>query len=197
MRVINKGDKREYSLKISVQEKEFNFKTNRYKKSPAGNIKLNAIEQRAVDVIEQLEHVSYHAFEEKFFGKNVQDFTVAEYLNKIKEENYEKGKRGNGDVYKDTRASILKFNGSNLKFTDITPPFLENFEAHLKKTCGTTTVSMYMRTLRSAYNSAIDDKIVSVDLYPFNNKSGKGMEKKGIRSKIKKLKANLPCQNKI
>ena len=191
LRVINRGDKREYGLKIYVTESEYNFKTNKFKKSPDKNIKLNAIEEKAAKALEEIEHFSFHAFEEKFFGENLQDCTVSEYLDTIVKENYKNGKRGNGDIYNDTRTSLIGFKGSNLRFTDITPIFLKEFGEHLKKTCGTTTISMYMRTLRAAFNRAIENNIIPLALYPFSNNHGKGFGKKGYAIKNKKAKSKF------
>src|SRR5690606_34935244 len=146
LRVLYRQLKKEYCLKIYVSKKEFNFSNNRYRKSPASNIKLNAIETKAVEILNDLDYFSFQTFEEKFFGENIQDYSVASYLDQIIQENYNNGKRGNGDIYKDTRAALIRFKGKKLIFSDLTPKFLEKFETYLKKTCGTTTISMYMRT---------------------------------------------------
>lgn len=180
------------SLKFSVDESAFNFDTNRYKKNREGNIKINAIEEKAFNIIRDLgENFSFHSFEEKIFGANVQSFTVAEYIDHIAQSFYKQGKRGTGDVYMNTKTTFIKFKGKNIAFPDITPKFLEKWENHLKKTCGTTTISIHMRTLRAAYNGAIDDKITSIDLYPFFNNAGKGYGKKGYSIKNKKTKSKF------
>src|SRR5690606_29136490 len=60
------------------------------------------------------------------------------------------------------------------------------------KPCSTTTVSLYLRTLRSTFNSAIDDKVVSINHYPFHNKMGKGYGGKGYIIKTKAPKKKFP-----
>lgn len=59
LRVTFRGKKKEYSLKISVNKSDFNFKTNRYKKNQSGNISLNAKEEKAVKIINELENFSF------------------------------------------------------------------------------------------------------------------------------------------
>lgn len=180
------------ALGFSVEKKEFDFTTQKYKKNKEGNLKINAIEQKAFEVATELgENYSENAFKEKFFGANVKGFTVAEYIENLVKAYREKGKNGTADCYDTAKNVLAGYKGKKVKFTDLTPKFLEQFETHLKKTNGVTSIGMYMRHIRAAFNSAIDEGIVSRDLYPFSNNTGKGYGKKGYQIKTKKTKSKF------
>lgn len=193
LRVIHERKKKEYSLKIYVSKAEFNFTSIRYKKS-SGNIKLNAIEEKALQVIDALPYFTFTAFEEKFFGENTTGYTVLEFLELIRQDNYSRGKQRNGDMYKNVIDIFNNYPKTKyIKFQDITPAYLTKLETHLRKTNGTTSISIYMRTLRAAYNLAIGKKfnLIPGDLYPFWNANNKGYGTDGYKIKNKKTKSKL------
>lgn len=186
LRVTYRGNKKEYSLKISVIKSEFNFKTNRYKKNQSGNITLNAKEEKAVKIISELENFSFYAFEEKLFGADVKDLTVIAFLEQIIKINYDEGRIKNGNTFRDAKSAVKRFKGENLKFSDITPSYLKKLEAFLrkgtkdKKGAGTATIGIYFRALRTAYNVAIKNGLVKQEQYPFKEytiKTAKGKSK--------------------
>jgi integrase len=76
---------------------------------------------------------------------------------------------GTAGTYQTTINSINDFK-KNLQIHDITPAFLQSYEKHLlseKKSL--STVSIYMRNLRSIINKVIKDKLISRDAYPFKS----------------------------
>lgn len=189
LRVTYRNNKREYALKTYVKEREFNFKLNRFKKDVNGNLKLNALEERAVQVVEELSDFSFYSFEEKYFGANVKEYTVIELLQKIQDEMESEGRIGNGATFKNAISAIKRFKGENLKYSDITPTYLKKLEAFLRKGgAGTATIGIYFRAIRTSYNIAIKEKIVKQDQYPFKEytiKTAKG------KSKFALSKANI------
>lgn len=57
---------------------------------------------------------------------------------------------------------------SKLTFDEIDVSFLRDFEATMMKSgIKTNTISIHLRNIRSIYNSAIDDGLASVEMYPF------------------------------
>jgi integrase len=55
-----------------------------------------------------------------------------------------------------------------LIFKEISPAFLERFDAYLRAAgCKTNTVSVYLRNIRALLNDAIDDDLIRQDIYPF------------------------------
>ncbi|MBW8359580.1 MAG: site-specific integrase [Weeksellaceae bacterium] len=111
-------------------------------------------------------------FDSLFFDfKKGERITVKKYWEQ-KIENLQTAKQvGNARSYKDGKNSFFKFVGDRkeLYFTDITPDLLNRYENYLRSNNGTDGgISVKMRTIRSLYNKAIGDKLVSKDDYPFD-----------------------------
>lgn len=79
-------------------------------------------------------------------------------------------KKGNADVYRDTRRQLKKFKpNSTLLLTDIDQRFLNKYEAYLRGLeMKETSISVYFRTLRAVLKSAVKEKLLKEDDYPFN-----------------------------
>jgi integrase/recombinase XerD len=75
---------------------------------------------------------------------------------------------GNAEAYKWTAKALDGFR-PGVEFTDVTPDFLRSFERWLRQTRGieNTSISMYMRTIRAAYNRAIKTGAAHASQYPF------------------------------
>ena len=70
-------------------------------------------------------------------------------------------------LYRYTLGSIEKFHPGKLTFADVNVRFLKDYEDYLRQSVGTNTISIYMRNIRTVFNSAIDDEIVDLNYYPF------------------------------
>ncbi len=55
----------------------------------------------------------------------------------------------------------------DLPLSEVTTEWVEDFDKYLKATCTVNTRSIYLRSIRTIFNSAIKKSIVSRDLYPF------------------------------
>ncbi|NLE04045.1 MAG: site-specific integrase, partial [Crenarchaeota archaeon] len=85
---------------------------------------------------------------------------------------YDVGKIGNAHVYKYSLHSLKCYKKKKLDipFNDIDVLWLNKYEQFLRKNGNANnTISVYFRTLRSAFNKAIDYKIVKKEYYPFND----------------------------
>lgn len=77
---------------------------------------------------------------------------------------------GTADSYKDAITSLLKFK-QNLFLNDVTISFLQDYEKWmLKNNKSKATIGIYLRTLRAILNSAIEDKLMSKENYPFGSR---------------------------
>jgi hypothetical protein len=86
----------------------------------------------------------------------------------------ESGRVGNAENYKNAIRVIRHFtNGQDPKFEDINYKWLTDFEAyHYAKGNSPVSLSVYMRSLRSLFNKAIQFGLVDEAYYPFGrNKS--------------------------
>ena len=166
---------------LSCEIKKWNEHLGRYNRNKELNHFLDQYELNANQVIRDLENIdfSFQLFEEKYF-KNYDETKVVPFINDIIKKLASEKKHGTADVYRDTRNRILEFK-PKVSFQDIDYRFLSEFENHLiSKGNSASTVSIYLRTLRAAYNKAIVADVVKMDLYPFKKfkiKSGKASKR--------------------
>lgn len=94
-----------------------------------------------------------------------------EYLVKTHFEHFLSFKTKNNTIYsyRQTLAKISMFTDTEqLKFEDINLLWLKEFERYLhNEKLSTNSVAIHFRNLRSIFNNAIDEDIVSQNLYPF------------------------------
>jgi len=96
---------------------------------------------------------------------------VFEYFGERIENLKSDNKLSSASIYFDTTRRLQEFtNGKNITFHDIDLNFLERLERYLKARGNrTSTIGIYLRTLRAVYNSAIKAKFIPSDLYPFRD----------------------------
>ncbi|WP_313381953.1 site-specific integrase [Proteiniphilum saccharofermentans] len=129
-------------------------------------IKLEAVLNKATDIIDKLDPFTYPDFEKYFLSSNDMFGSVkSAYDNYIS--NLDAEQAGTADSYRASITSLESYK-KNLKFTDITPTFLKKYEKWmLTNGRSKTTVGMYLRALRAVFNQQdIDSK-----LYPFSRKA--------------------------
>ena len=103
--------------------------------------------------------------------KKLQLKTVKEFYEQLIKEFEETNKVGNRLIYKTSFNSLKAFTKSDLNFyfSDINADWLYNYEKwQRRKGNKETTISLQFRTLRSAYNKAIDAKAANQKYYPFD-----------------------------
>jgi integrase/recombinase XerD len=130
--------------------------------------KITHWENKTKDIIHQMDPFTFDEFKSQLYEKN--DVKVADVYSqfdlKITRLN-EQGKVSTGRTYRDARNSMKKFK-SRLKFADVTPDFLKGYESYMISEGGSAiTISIYIRSLRSKYNQAIEDGMVDRKYYPF------------------------------
>lgn len=113
---------------------------------------------------------SIDRFKDQFAQKKSQDFVIA-FLDQLVVKYANDKKPGTSGIYNTLKNSIFKFQKSKqLRFSDITLSFLQRYTSYLFKEGLTGNgISLYMRTLRSAYNKAIALGVADLALYPFHN----------------------------
>lgn len=162
---------------------------------------LQAIIDKADEVCNKLKPFSFVQFEKRFLQK-LGDNTNIIYLyrqtiNKLKAansystaSNYELSLKSFCDFITDKKGKAPVV----ISFFDITPDWLQKYENYMITDLerSRTTVSMYVRTLRTIFNTAITDKDIDADLYPFGKgkyqpPSVKSVKKALSKSDLKKL----------
>ena len=129
--------------------------------------KIEAFETKAVSIIEDLPYFTWQNFEKKYLANRAAKNTIkAAYEERIKTLR-DAGQIGTAVSYECGINSLNKFH-PDAKFLDITPDLLSIYEkSMLLKGNSKTTISMYLRTLRSIFNAAISNNDIIPAIYPF------------------------------
>ena len=178
LRVCKDRKTKYQSLGISVNPDDWDFQKNRPKTNcPNKDLILKIILDKEAAFQKQIlelkaedkEFTASTLIAPKVKGKikSVREF----YLELVKE--LEQANRvGNSLVYRDSLRSLEVYTNGKLDipFSHIDIDFLKGYEKWLRqKGCKETTLSLHFRTLRSAYNKAIEAKHAKKANYPFDN----------------------------
>ena len=134
-------------------------------------LKLQSIENRANEIAENLNPFDFETFERLMYGglKAKNNSVAFYYENAIAY--YKRNNRiGTASNYEFSLKSLLEFHGkATLNFHHITPQWLHDYERHMTevKKRSITTVGIYLRPLRRIFNTAIKDRVITAESYPF------------------------------
>ncbi len=181
MRISEKGKKYIYKIGEGTKENFEAFSRGSNKKG-AQDLKQLISEpfSRAESIISNMRIFDKNKFERLYFNKIDDKPTIKtveslfrEMINSLDLED----RIGTRDSYKTTLNSILAFHGkknSKLFFEDITKDWLTKFEKWLiGKGRSISTVGIYTRTIRSAFNNAIHKGWIDKSFYPFGRRDYK------------------------
>lgn len=185
--------------KINIGLKCFkeNFENEQFLKGhpnyKAENKILNKKKVKAEDIVRDFQlddkDFSLEEFEEKFKGKQISKKLVIPFFDEIIDEMTISERLGNARAYNETKEALLKFSNDKIKFIDITPEFLEKFEAYMRSRGNKDGgIAFKMRELRALIKKAIQRKIMPKDDYPFD-------EYKITKLKIKTKKRALTIED--
>lgn len=196
LRVFNSIQKNRklYSTMFKLTQKEFESSYGSLK--PRGADKdlkdqLIGLEMHAQGIAESIKPFTFEAFEKKLYGGQGSGTNVFYQFETAIKTLTENGQLGTASNYRLSLKSIKDFIehqkgkvGDKLDFATITPAWLSQYEKYMLKTKArsNTTVSMYVRALRTVFNTAIREKEISQDIYPF----GKGKYEVPASRNIKK-----------
>lgn len=175
LRIIKNRKRKLISLGLKCSKNEFSnetFNKNRTNYKSENELLLQ-LKNKANFIIREYRLDDYdftlNEFENRFRGKDKkQKIKVIDFFDEIIEEMIKSGRISNASAYKETKRALLKFNGVELYFEDITPTFLEKFEVYLREKGNEDGgIAFKMRELRAIYNKAINRDLVSFDSYPF------------------------------
>ena len=177
LRVIKDRKPKYVSLGISILPKYWDFEKNRpTSKCPNKELIEKIILDKQVEyqrqilefVADQKEYTAALLVESK--KVKLVNKTVGEFYKELLVYFRDSGNEGNRLVYKYSYNSLRDFTSSNLEipFSSIDVAWLKRYESWLVgKKCKGTTLSVLFRTLRSAFNRAVEAKIVNKKYYPF------------------------------
>ncbi|HEY4786456.1 MAG TPA: phage integrase SAM-like domain-containing protein, partial [Bacteroidales bacterium] len=170
LRINFRTKQKYYPTKFALNEKEFDEVNSLNARTEFKKIKkiFVDIENKAIDIINNLPDFTFEAFENRF--KNPKGIiTLTSYyetfINQLKKE----GRIGTLQNYQSSINSLKCFSkNKELLFKDITPNFLIQYEKWMLQAGNTiSTVGIYTRPLRAIFNKAIREKAISETYYPF------------------------------
>jgi integrase len=124
-------------------------------------------------------------FKELFEKGNSPDYTFDSYF-----ENFIKTKEGKTkELYQMTYKKLKNLFQKTIYFEDVDYQLIEKFESEMKKKGNSiNTISINLRNIRSVFNDAARKKIVSKDLYPFDDYKIKKEETEHRNISVEKLR---------
>ncbi len=191
-----------YPTKFEMTEKEFQstYKTekprNEHKETRR---KMQAVELKAVEVAEGIKPFNIEEFDKKLNRKPGDGVKVAYQYQTMINELVKNKQFGTANSYELSRKSIEAFtdhkrkNFSNLTFYDITPDWLNQYENYMTgtKERSLTTVGIYLRALRAAFNKAIDEKEIDREFYPFGKRKYKIPATRNIKKALNQKQLSI------
>ena len=170
------GQKKQYKTPFRLTEAEY----QKVKGTNLRDIELKNKKNRIYSwlddqtrIVNSLDNFNYPEFEKAFFkdeetiklklnAQHVEPF-FEDYIAKLRKQERIK----TAESYQSALNSLIHFR-RYLKFQEITPDFLEAYEMWmLNKKKSKTSVGIYLRSLRTIYNIAMDKGIIDFPSYPF------------------------------
>lgn len=174
--------KKLYATKYDLSKKDFAsiWGTEKPRNEHKGlRNELQAIELRADNVCKKLSPFSFTEFEKKYLRNTGDGASVIYQYNltvtKLKAQN----NIGTANNYDSSLKSLLAFvkhikgkETQKLTFAEITPEWLKKYEDYMIDTLkrSRTTVGIYLRPLRAIFNTAISEREIDAEVYPFGTK---------------------------
>lgn len=177
---VSKNGKRKYqSLGVSINLQYWDFEKNKPKSNcPNGEFLQKILLDKIAEFQKQI--LQFNADQKDYTPTNllevnkstIKEKTVGEFYKELILSYQLSNKAGNRLIYKGSYNSIKVFSKGrmNFLFTDIDLAWLIRYEKWLRsKGNKETTISLLFRTLRSAYNKAIEAKCTKKTNYPFGD----------------------------
>lgn len=165
-----------YSTKFEFEsEKLFEsvYKTEKPRKiHEEQRLEMQAVINTSNEAAKSLSTFTFEGFEKamKITGKGRNDVFLfyEQAINEYRKE----GRIGTASNYDLSAKSLKLFSKKEtLNFAEVTPKWLKAYENHmLTEKKSPTTVGIYLRPLRAVFNTAIAEKAINADLYPFGKR---------------------------
>lgn len=134
------------------------------------SLRLHSFEKKAADIIRSLPTFTFEAFERQFYTNRGTNGTLQAAFVAYTAELREAGRIGTAVSYECAQTSLENF-APGARFADVTSNFLRKYEAWmLDKGKSITTVGIYLRSLRTIFNIAIAEGLLTKEYYPFGRK---------------------------
>lgn len=137
------------------------------------------IKVRAEKVAKKITRFNFEEFERKLFRTASDSDNVFYHYDSIISKLTSNNQHGTKGVYELSVKAIKKYltfknlNSAHLTFYSVTQKFLTSLENYMVNDLDLSysTIGMYLRTLRTVFNTAINDKEIDHEIYPFGSKN--------------------------
>ncbi|MCK3683967.1 site-specific integrase [Maribellus sp. YY47] len=199
LRITYKRQQKYYPIGIWLNEEAWQRtqQDNPRKGYKENKLYFNEIEKRAIDIIKQLHPFSFSGFKRKFNQDSQQQLDTVELFNEYIKKMKDEERFGSAASYSDALTSIQKFLATQkrkkLMVWDITPEWLQGYEDWMKaQKRASSTIGIYLRSLRTIVNIAIENGSISREDYPFGKRkyqipASQNVKKALTLSDIKKI----------
>ncbi len=207
IRVTYNRQPRYYSTGIYLSEEDFEKVIGKGRKSEnlkAIKTKLEKFQKKADDVIEkQGDDFTFDSFKSLYLDKPISKSDVTSYFDNYIAELIEEGRATTASSYRCARNSIQDFIGKKrvIQFSDVNVKWLNKYESFmLKQGRSNTTIGIYLRSLRTLFNAAIENAILSKDKYPFGKRkyeipASRNIKKALSKSDLKRIYEYQPSKD--
>jgi integrase/recombinase XerD len=135
---------------------------------------IREYEGRAIEITDTLHPFSFHAFDTRWKSSAMPTHSSKSFQAVFKEyiEDLRRaGRASTTSSYQCAFNSLLSFS-KNLAWNDLTPEFLEEYEAYMREEGKSqNTIGIYLRSLRAVINYGIANGLFAKEYYPFGRKS--------------------------
>jgi len=177
-RLIHNREIYNFTPGFSLTEADFKKMVNPYLKNPELKKTKEQIEKSFEIIGETIDNIlkngEYSHEKLKILLKKGKFTDVLQYMDSMILQFETEGRVGNAEIYRNAKAFLRRYLGDKVLFKDITPKVLETIaKKAISDGMRQTSLSMYLRTVRSVYNSAVKTNIIDRSLYPFTQNEGK------------------------
>ena len=135
---------------------------------------IREYEGRAIEITDTLHPFSFHAFDTRWKSSAMPTHSSKSFQAVFKEyiDNLRRaGRASTTSSYQCALNSLTSFS-KNLVWNDLTPEFLEEYEAYMREEGNSqNTIGIYLRSLRAVINYGIANGLFAKEYYPFGRKS--------------------------
>jgi integrase len=189
IRITFRGERRHYSTDLKFTRAEFKeiqgkSKPRYFKKADIQRInkQLDDVAEEYKRIIDEMSVFTFDLFQNEL-DKMEEKYSL-ELFHLLEKE--EKARRSleqisSANQYKAAKRSIKKLLGrEEILMIDVTPSLLRDYEAEARKNnLSSTTINMYLRTVRYVFNYCINNGYLDRTLYPFGKREPKYVLPKG------------------
>jgi site-specific recombinase XerD len=197
-------------IQINAELKKDEFKsiwetTKPRKEHEIFRTQLITIQNEAKNIAKELKNFNIEVFEKAMFGIKFDKENVIEHYEQTILKLKNNGQISTASNYNLSLKSIIKFieatkfkTPQKISFHEITKDFLEKYESYMLNELDNsrTTISMYIRALRTIFNKAINENTIDKSFYPFGKNNYTPPSTKKVKKALSDIQLKMLLEGK-